>query len=119
MNFGAAACAKVHLYVHRGSFGCQLTLYVLQHLLQTCFILNNQPIPLWKGKIQQKMAKKKMWYHYHSDLFPVQRADLLASRQQTAVSRLILIGFINVWLTLFTLCMLSKIKMCYCLYAVP
>lgn len=59
MNFGVAACAKVHLYVHRGSFGCQLTLHVLQHLLQTCFILNDQPIPLWKGKIQQKMAKKK------------------------------------------------------------
>lgn len=66
-----------------------------------------------------KKWQKKMWYHYHSDLFPVQRADLLASRQQTAVSRLILIGFINVCLTLFTLCMLSKIKMCYCLYAVP
>lgn len=50
-SFSAAACAKVHLYAHRSSFGCWFTLHILQHLLQASFVLNRQPIPFWKGKI--------------------------------------------------------------------
>lgn len=57
MNFSIAACAQVHLFLQRDSFGCQLALYILLHLLQTCFIFNSQTIPLWKWKIHQKMAK--------------------------------------------------------------
>lgn len=70
-------------FLHRQLWLSVYMIYLATYTVKlwTCFILNSQLVPLWKERFNKKKKKeKRKWYSYDSNLFPVQRVDLVASR---------------------------------------